>query len=134
MARSLPKANRYVRKLLTQAAHAAVKKKGSNFQSLFRRLLTRLGYKGAIWAIAHRLGKLAWKILHDGVSYIEQGEETNPKASDAGPRNSLKLSANSAMLSRSAPSFPSHSPSFRGSFQESGCDELRLKNDCGRDL
>jgi transposase len=75
-----PKGNRYVRKLLTQGAHAAVKKKGSHFQSLFRRFLPRLGYRGAIWAIAHRLGKLAWKILHDRVDYIEQGEETNPKA------------------------------------------------------
>jgi hypothetical protein len=75
-----PKGNRYVRKLLTQAAHAATKKKGSHFQSLFCRFLPRLGYKGAIWAIAHRLGKLAWKILHHRVSYIEQGAETNPQA------------------------------------------------------
>ena len=37
-------------------------------------------YNGAIWAIAHRLGRLVWKILHDGVRYLEQGEETNPKA------------------------------------------------------
>jgi transposase len=75
-----PKGNRYVRKLLTQAAQAAVKKKGCHFQSLFRRFLPRLGYKGAIWLVAHRLGKLAWKILHDGVRYIEQGNETTPKA------------------------------------------------------
>lgn len=75
-----PKGNRYVRKLLTQAAQAAVKKKGCHFQSLFRRFLPRLGYKGAIWLVAHRLGKLAWKILHDGVRYIEQGNEPTPKA------------------------------------------------------
>lgn len=75
-----PKGNRFVRRILTQAAQAAVKKKGCHFQSVFRRLLPRLGYKGAIWAIAHRLGRLLWKILHDGVSYMEQGTETNPKA------------------------------------------------------
>jgi transposase len=75
-----PKGNRFVRRILTQAAQAAVKKKGSHFQSLFRRLLVKLGYKGAIWAIAHRLGRLVWKLLHDGVRYIEQGQETNPKA------------------------------------------------------
>ncbi len=40
----------------------------------------RLGYKGAIWAIAHRLCRLVWKILHDGISYIEQGSETTPQA------------------------------------------------------
>jgi transposase len=75
-----PKGNRFVRRILTQAAQAAVKKNGCHFQSVFRRLLPRLGYKGAIWAIAHRLGRLLWKILHDGISYVEQGAETNPKA------------------------------------------------------
>ena len=75
-----PKGNRFVRRILTQAAQAAVKKKGSHFQSVFQRLLPRLGYKGAIWAIANRLGRLVWKILHDGITYVEQGAETNPKA------------------------------------------------------
>lgn len=75
-----PKGNRYVRKLLTQAAQAAVKKKGCFYQSLFRRFLSRLTYKGAIWAIAHRLGRLVWKILHQGVRYSEKGVETNPAA------------------------------------------------------
>lgn len=75
-----PKGNRFVRRILNQAAQAAVKKKGCHFQSVFRRLITRLGYNGAIWAIAHRLGRLLWKILHDGVSYVEQGTETDPKA------------------------------------------------------
>ena len=75
-----PKGNRYVRRLLTEAAQAAVKKKGSHFQNLFRRFLPKLKYKGAIWVVAHRLARLVWKILHEGVSYIEQGEETNPRA------------------------------------------------------
>jgi len=74
------KGNRFVRGLLIQAAQAAVKKKGSRFQSLFRHFLPRLGYKGAIWAIAHRLGRLLWKVLHHGVVYIEQGNETTPSA------------------------------------------------------
>ena len=75
-----PKGNHFVRHVLTQAAQAAVKKKGSHFQSVFRRLLPRLGYPAAIWAIAHRLGRLVWKILHDGVSYVEQGCETDPRS------------------------------------------------------
>ncbi len=75
-----PKGNRFVRKILTQAAHAAVKKKGCHFQSLFRRFLPKLGCRGAIWVVAHRLARLVWKILHDGVRYLEQGTETNPQA------------------------------------------------------
>jgi hypothetical protein len=35
-------------RVLNQAAHAAVKKKGSHFQVAFRRLLPRLGYQSAI--------------------------------------------------------------------------------------
>jgi transposase len=74
-----PKGNRYLRRILNQAAHAAVKTKGSHFQAVFRRLLPRLGYNAAIWAVAHRLGRLVWKILHEGVTYIEQGSEPDPK-------------------------------------------------------
>lgn len=73
-----PKGNKFLRRILTQAAQAAVKKKGSHFQIVFRRWLPRLGYQAAIWAIAHKLARLAWKILHDGVHYIERGEESDP--------------------------------------------------------
>lgn len=74
------KGNRFVRRLLTQAAQAAVKKKGSSFQSLFRRLLPGLGFNKAMGAIAHRLCRLVWKILHEGVSYVEQEQETDPRS------------------------------------------------------
>src|SRR5260370_37696475 len=73
------KGNRYLRRVLNQAAHAAVKKNGSHFQAVFRRLLPRLGYQSAIWAIAHRLCRVFWKILHKGVRFIGQGLEPDPK-------------------------------------------------------
>jgi hypothetical protein len=57
-----------------------VKKNGSHFQAVFRRLLPRLGYQSAIWAIAHRLCRVLWKILHEGVQFIEQGNKPDPKA------------------------------------------------------
>lgn len=75
-----PKGNKFVRRVLTEAAQAAVRTKGSQFQVVFRRLLPRLGYKQALWAIAHRLCRLVWKILHEGVSYIEHGAARDPKA------------------------------------------------------
>ena len=74
------KGNRTMRRLLDQLAHAAVKKDGCRFQIIFRRWLPRLGYKKAIWAIAHRLCRLIWKVLHDKVRYIEKGIDLNPKA------------------------------------------------------
>jgi transposase len=68
-----PKGNRQMRRLLNQAANAAVKTKGSIFELVYRRLVVRLGHAQAIGAIAHRLCRLVWKILHDGVVYEERG-------------------------------------------------------------
>ena len=73
------KGNKYLRRVLNQAAHAAVAKNGCHFQVVFRRLLPRLGYKSAIWAVAHRLCRVVWKILHEGVRFIEQGHEIGPR-------------------------------------------------------
>jgi transposase len=75
-----PKGNRFMRRLLNQAANAAVKVKGSIFEFVFRRLLPRLGFKQAIWAIAHRLSRLIWKILHQGVRYDERGPAVSQKS------------------------------------------------------
>lgn len=74
------KGNRFLRRLLCQAAQAAVRTKGSHFQSLFKRLIVRLGYTKAIWAIAHRMCRILWKILHERDRFVEHGEAINPKA------------------------------------------------------
>ena len=75
-----PKGNHFARRILTQAANAAIKKKGSHFQNVFRRFVFKLGYKGAVWVVAHRLTRLVWLILNKQVRFVEQGEDTNPKA------------------------------------------------------
>jgi transposase len=71
--RRSPSGNRQMRRVLNQAANAAVKTKGSIFELLYRRFVTRLGHAQAIGAIAHRLCRLVWKVLHDGVTYEERG-------------------------------------------------------------
>ena len=76
-----PKGNRMMRRILNQAAHAAVKMKGTIFEITFRRLTARgMKYKAAIWAIAHRLLRVIWKVLHDGVSYEERGPAVSAKS------------------------------------------------------
>ena len=50
-----------------------MKTKGSIFELLYRRFVGRLGHAQAIGAIAHRLCRLVWKILHDGITYEERG-------------------------------------------------------------
>lgn len=75
-----PKGNRTMRRVLDQAANAARQTKGSVFQALYRRWLPRLGHKRAIWALAHRLCRLAWIILHRGDEYIEYGKQRDALA------------------------------------------------------
>lgn len=74
------KGNPYLRRVLCQAAQAAVRTNNSFFQQKFKRLLPRLGYPKAIWAIAHHLAIVIWKILHDGVRYAEYGAPTSAQA------------------------------------------------------
>ena len=52
-----PKGNRHMRRILNQAANAAVKAKGTIFEIVYRRLVSRLGHNQTIGAIAHRLSE-----------------------------------------------------------------------------
>jgi transposase len=77
---SSPKGNCTLRRLLNQAADAAVKCKGSIFELHYRRMVPRLEHKGAVWAIAHRLCRLIWLILHRGVRYEERGRTVSQRS------------------------------------------------------
>jgi transposase len=78
--RRSPKGNRHMRRILNQAANAAVKAKGSIFEMVYRRLVTRLGHAPTIGAVAHRLCRLIWKILHQGIRYEERGPSVSQSA------------------------------------------------------
>lgn len=67
------KGNRYLRRLLCQIAWAAIHTKDTFFAGLFRRLKPRVDGKGAAWAVAHRIAKLVWLLLHQEVEYQEKG-------------------------------------------------------------
>jgi len=75
-----PKGNRQMRRILNQAANAAVKQKGSIFEILYRRFVPRLGHNKTIGVIAHRLCELIWILLHKGVRYEERGPSVSEKA------------------------------------------------------
>jgi transposase len=68
-----PKGNRQMRRVLNQAANAAARTKGSIFEIVYRRKVTRLGHNQAIGVIAHRLCRLIWLLLHRKVRYEERG-------------------------------------------------------------
>jgi transposase len=67
-----PKGNRHLKRILNQAAWAAIRTKGSYFQLRFQRW-AHLGVQKAAWAVAHKLLRLIWKILRLGVRYQERG-------------------------------------------------------------
>jgi transposase len=75
-----PKGSRHMRRILNQAANAAVRMKGSIFQIVYRRLVPRLGHHQTIGAIAHRLCRLIWLILHQGVRYEERGSAVSQRS------------------------------------------------------
>jgi transposase len=68
-----PKGNRSMRRVLNQTAWAAVRTKDCFFQQLFHRLIPQIGIQKALWAVAHRILIIIWKVLHDQVRYIERG-------------------------------------------------------------
>ncbi|SPE31956.1 hypothetical protein SBA3_1830002 [Candidatus Sulfopaludibacter sp. SbA3] len=66
------KGYRYLRRLLWQIAWASIHAKDSFFAGLFGRLKPRIEGKGAAWAVAHRIPKVIWRIMHEGVEYEEK--------------------------------------------------------------
>ena len=85
-----PKGNRQMRRVLNQAANAAVKAKGTVFAIVYRRLVPRLGHAQAIGAIVHRLCRLIWKILHQGIRYEERGPAVSEDAKKARARKMIR--------------------------------------------
>jgi transposase len=85
-----PKGNRQMRRILNQAANAAVKAKGTIFAVVYRRIVPRLGHAQAIGAIAHRLCRLIWKILHERVRYEERGPAVSEEAKKVRARKMIR--------------------------------------------
>ena len=69
------KGNRTIKTIMTQVAHAAVKKKGSYASAKYRRLAMRRGKKRAIIAVARSLLVSVYHMLTNGVFYEELGSD-----------------------------------------------------------
>jgi transposase len=67
------KGNQWLRSTLIQAAHAAVKVKGSYLAAFYHRLVARRGVKKAIVAVAHKILTLAYTLLRKREAYQEPG-------------------------------------------------------------
>lgn len=69
------KGDRWLRRYLTEAAWAAVRKKGSYLSALYHRLVVRRGKKKAIVAVAHRLLVIIYHMIKHQASYRELGSD-----------------------------------------------------------
>lgn len=67
------KGNRWLKRVLTEAAWAATHERQSYLAALYRRLAPRRGKKRAIIAVARTILQAAWHILKEGVTYQELG-------------------------------------------------------------
>ena len=85
-----PKGNRQMRRVLNQAANAAVKAKETIFAVVYRCIVPRLGHAQAIGAITHRLCRLIWKLLHQRIRYEERGPAVSTEAKKVRARRMIR--------------------------------------------
>lgn len=86
---SLTKVSAYPTHFSMGRPAAAVKATGTIFTIVYR-LVPRLGHAQAIGAIAHRLCRLIWKFLHQGIRFEERGPGINQEAKQARTRNVIR--------------------------------------------
>ncbi len=70
-----PKGSPHLKRLFNQIAWAAIHTKDCFFAALYGKLKARKDNKEkkAAWAVAHRIARLVWLMLHEGVEYHEKG-------------------------------------------------------------
>jgi len=77
------KGNRYLRRILTQAAWANSHRKDGYLRALFHRVKARRGWGRAVIAVAHKLIVIAYEMLKNRVPYRELGgdyfDQKNPQ-------------------------------------------------------
>ena len=67
------KGNKYLRRILTQAAWAVSRCKDGYLRAFFYRVKARRGWGRAIFAVAHKILVIAYSILKTGIPYQELG-------------------------------------------------------------
>jgi len=114
------KGNGLVRRILTQAAQAAVRKKGCHFPSVFRRLRQNSAIKGRFGRLP--LGWAVWsgRFSTTGFVMLNEVHKPIPRPRNAVPRSWLRPCANLVTRSRSPRPPPNQSLGRRRHFHGSG--------------
>ena len=69
------KGNKYLRRILTQAAWAASRCKGGYLRAFFHRVKARRGWSRAVVATGHKILLIAYSVLKTGQPYEELGDD-----------------------------------------------------------
>jgi transposase len=69
------KGNKFLRRVLAQAAWAASRCKKGYLRALFHRIKARRGWSKAIIAVAHKILVIAYTMLRDGTTYQDVGDD-----------------------------------------------------------
>ena len=72
------KGNRYLRSLLVECAHAAIRTRGCWLREKFSSLVRRMPYKKATVAIAHKLALIVYHVIKEGAVYRDQRADFVP--------------------------------------------------------
>lgn len=101
------KGNKFIRRVLAQAAWAASHVKRSYLRALFARLKLRRGWSRAIVAVAHKILIFAFKLLQTGLPFQDPGndyfDQLNPTRTTRKPLNRLERLGWQVELSPRAP-------------------------------
>lgn len=88
-----PVRKHHLKTIMMEVAWAAVKVKGSYYRDKYYRLKARRGSKRAIVAIAHRLLKVVYHVIKDGVAFKDLGESFLARKHEAANLARLKRQA-----------------------------------------
>lgn len=96
------KGNQWLRQVLCEVAHAASKTKSSQFQSYYQSLVIRRGKKRSIIAVAHKVLRVIYSVLHSGEPYQDPGIDYDKLVVDRNASRWLKKLQEYGYLARSA--------------------------------
>lgn len=105
------KGNKYLRRILTQAAWAASRCKHGYLQAFFHRVKARRGWGRAIFAVAHKILLIAYCILKTGTPYQELGGDYFDKLNPG--RTARRLVKRLERLGLTVTLAPSEAPTHR---------------------
>jgi transposase len=92
--------SKWLRRVMVEVAHAAVKKRDSRFRMFYLRVKAKKGEKTAIVAVARKMLTIIWHLLMKGEKFVEEGFEKTVKSMKAAYAGHVPLEEMAEILRR----------------------------------